>query len=103
MAIKTIMSESASIYVHLDSKVGHYVKILLDEVLVKTVLKTTLFGVTLALSAERLRNSLKNMMIYSIMSKKMTIMFGIFKLDRILKNILTALKQMKKAESIEMM
>ncbi|MBD3639214.1 MAG: site-specific DNA-methyltransferase [Crocinitomicaceae bacterium] len=32
MAIKTIMSESASIYVHLDSKVGHYVKILLDEV-----------------------------------------------------------------------
>ncbi len=32
MAIKTIMSESGSIYVHLDSKVGHYVKILLDEV-----------------------------------------------------------------------
>lgn len=32
MAIKTIMSESGSIYVHLDSKIGHYVKILLDEV-----------------------------------------------------------------------
>lgn len=32
MGIKSIMSESASIYVHLDSKIGHYVKILLDEV-----------------------------------------------------------------------
>lgn len=32
MAIKMIMSETASIYVHLDSNIGHYVKILLDEV-----------------------------------------------------------------------
>jgi adenine-specific DNA-methyltransferase len=32
VAIKEIMSNSASIYVHLDSKIGHYVKILLDEV-----------------------------------------------------------------------
>ncbi|MBL7787065.1 MAG: site-specific DNA-methyltransferase [Chitinophagales bacterium] len=32
MAIKTIMSETASIYVHLDWHIGHYVKILLDEV-----------------------------------------------------------------------
>ena len=32
MAIKSIMSESASIYVHLDYHIGHYVKILLDEV-----------------------------------------------------------------------
>ena len=32
MAIKSVMSESASIYVHLDYHVGHYVKILLDEV-----------------------------------------------------------------------
>ena len=32
MAIKTVMSESASIYVHLDYHIGHYVKILLDEV-----------------------------------------------------------------------
>ncbi|WP_034257806.1 DNA methyltransferase [Altibacter lentus] len=32
MAIKSIMSETASIYVHLDTKIGHYVKILLDEV-----------------------------------------------------------------------
>lgn len=32
MAIKSIMSETASIYVHLDWHVGHYVKILLDEV-----------------------------------------------------------------------
>jgi adenine-specific DNA-methyltransferase len=31
-AIKSIMSDTASIYVHLDSKIGHYVKILLDEV-----------------------------------------------------------------------
>ena len=31
-AIKSIMSNTASIYVHLDSKIGHYVKILLDEV-----------------------------------------------------------------------
>jgi adenine-specific DNA-methyltransferase len=31
-AIKSIMSETASIYVHLDEKIGHYVKILLDEV-----------------------------------------------------------------------
>ena len=32
MAIKSIMSEKASIYVHLDWHIGHYVKILLDEV-----------------------------------------------------------------------
>ena len=32
MSIKSIMSESASIYVHLDYHIGHYVKILLDEV-----------------------------------------------------------------------
>lgn len=32
LAIKSIMSETASIYVHLDSNIGHYVKILMDEV-----------------------------------------------------------------------
>lgn len=32
MAIKSIMSESASIYVHLDYHIGHYVKVLLDEI-----------------------------------------------------------------------
>jgi adenine-specific DNA-methyltransferase len=32
LAIKSVMNDSGSIYVHLDSKIGHYVKILLDEV-----------------------------------------------------------------------
>ncbi len=32
MAIKEIMSDTGSIYVHLDSSIGHYVKILMDEV-----------------------------------------------------------------------
>lgn len=32
MAIKSVMSETASIYVHLDWNIGHYVKILLDEI-----------------------------------------------------------------------
>lgn len=32
MAIKSVMSDTASIYVHLDWHIGHYVKILLDEV-----------------------------------------------------------------------
>ena len=32
MAIKSIMSDTASIYVHLDWHIGHYLKILLDEV-----------------------------------------------------------------------
>lgn len=32
MAIKSVMSETASIYVHVDFHVGHYVKILLDEI-----------------------------------------------------------------------
>ena len=32
MAIKTVMSDNASIYVHLDWHIGHYVKILLDEI-----------------------------------------------------------------------
>ena len=32
MAIKSVMTETASIYVHLDWHIGHYVKILLDEV-----------------------------------------------------------------------
>lgn len=31
-AIKTVMSETASIYVHLDWHIGHYVKILMDEI-----------------------------------------------------------------------
>ena len=32
MAIKSVMSDNASIYVHLDWHIGHYVKILLDEI-----------------------------------------------------------------------
>lgn len=32
MAIKSIMSETASIYVHLDWHIGHYVKVLMDEI-----------------------------------------------------------------------
>ena len=32
MAIKSVMSETASIYVHLDYHIGHYVKILMDEI-----------------------------------------------------------------------
>ena len=32
MAIKSVMSENASIYVHLDFHIGHYVKILMDEI-----------------------------------------------------------------------
>ena len=32
MAIKSVMSDRASIYVHLDYHIGHYVKILLDEI-----------------------------------------------------------------------
>ena len=32
LAIKSIMSENASIYVHLDWHIGHYVKILMDEI-----------------------------------------------------------------------
>ncbi len=31
-AIKAVMSDSSSIYVHLDTHIGHYVKILLDEI-----------------------------------------------------------------------
>ncbi len=32
MAIRSVMSERASIYVHLDYHIGHYVKILMDEI-----------------------------------------------------------------------
>lgn len=32
IAIKSVMSETASIYVHLDWHIGHYVKVLMDEV-----------------------------------------------------------------------
>lgn len=32
MAIKSVMSENASIHVHLDYHIGHYVKILMDEI-----------------------------------------------------------------------
>ena len=32
MAIKSVMSDRASIYVHLDYHIGHYVKILMDEI-----------------------------------------------------------------------
>jgi len=31
-AIKSIMSDTASIYVHLDTSIGHYMKVLLDEI-----------------------------------------------------------------------
>ena len=33
LAIKSVMSDTASIYVHLDWHIGHYVKILMDEIL----------------------------------------------------------------------
>ncbi len=36
MAIKSVMSETASIYVHLDWHIGHYVKILMDEIFNET-------------------------------------------------------------------
>jgi len=32
MAIKSVMSETASIYVHLDWHIGHYIKVLMDEI-----------------------------------------------------------------------
>lgn len=32
VAIRSVMSDTASIYVHLDSRIGHYVKILMDEI-----------------------------------------------------------------------
>lgn len=32
VAIKSVMSDTASIYVHLDDHIGHYVKILMDEI-----------------------------------------------------------------------
>ncbi|MCX6028184.1 MAG: DNA methyltransferase, partial [Chloroflexi bacterium] len=32
VAIKSVMSDSASIYVHLDYHIGHYVKVLMDEI-----------------------------------------------------------------------
>lgn len=32
MAIKSVMSENANIFLHLDAKIGHYAKILMDEV-----------------------------------------------------------------------
>ena len=32
MAIKSVMSETASIYVHLDYHIGHYVKVMMDEI-----------------------------------------------------------------------
>ena len=32
MAIKSVMRDTASIYVHLDDHIGHYVKILMDEI-----------------------------------------------------------------------
>ena len=32
LAIREVMSETASIYVHLDWHIGHYVKVMLDEV-----------------------------------------------------------------------
>lgn len=32
MAIKSVMSENASIYVHLDDHISHYIKVLMDEV-----------------------------------------------------------------------
>jgi len=42
MAIKSIMSDTASIYVHLDSSIGHYVKILMDEVFGESSFKNSI-------------------------------------------------------------
>lgn len=39
MAIKSVMSDTASIYVHLDDHIGHYVKILMDEIFGETNFK----------------------------------------------------------------
>lgn len=40
IAIKSVMSETASIYVHLDYHIGHYVKILLDEIFGEAVFRS---------------------------------------------------------------
>lgn len=42
LVIKSVMNDSGSIYVHLDSKIGHYVKILLDEVFGESNFKNNL-------------------------------------------------------------
>ena len=46
LAIREIMSETGSIYVHLDWHIGHYVKVLMDEVLARIILLMRLSGVT---------------------------------------------------------
>ena len=38
MAIKSVMDDNASIYVHLDWHIGHYVKILMDEIFERIIL-----------------------------------------------------------------
>lgn len=46
MAIKSVMSENASIYVHLDWHIAHYIKILMDEIFGEDNLMI-LFGIIL--------------------------------------------------------
>ena len=46
LAIREIMSETGSIYVHLDWHIGHYVKVLMDEVFGEDNLLMRLSGVT---------------------------------------------------------
>ena len=57
LAIRQIMNDSASIYVHLDWHIGHYVKILLDEVFGKQNFQREIIWENAALSGYKTKTN----------------------------------------------
>ncbi len=69
MAIKSVMSERASIYVHLDYHIGHYVKILLDEIFGESNFKNEIIWQKIRVSkrqAEMFGNVHDSIFVYSM-------------------------------------
>ena len=99
MAIKSIMSDTASIYVHLDWHIGHYVKILLDEVFGEDNFQREIIWDIQVLSGFKpLRQiGLEDMILFSIILK-MKKEFLINLSSHIKKNILTLLTNKMRME-----
>lgn len=70
LAIKSVMSETASIYVHLDWHIGHYVKILMDEIFGEDKLKMKLYGIIKHIRDKQKNTFQENMIHYFYMQKQ---------------------------------
>lgn len=102
MAIKSVMSDEASIYVHLDWHIGHYVKILMDEIFGEDNFLNEIVWGYFAFKKKLQESFHKNTMSY-IRIQKQKIIRGIHNLLLIVQSTLNVLRKMRMGVYIEMM